>query len=52
MKLTVAVELLNSLGLGLPDFKRYIVDDVMYVYVTDVANYIDIQLHLKNSQNS
>jgi len=52
MNLTIAVELINALGLDLPNFKKYIVDDVMYVSVTDVANYIDIQLHLKNSQNS
>jgi hypothetical protein len=47
MKLTIAVELLNCLGLGLPNFKKYIVDDIMYVYVSDVANYIDAQISLR-----
>jgi hypothetical protein len=51
MNLTIAVELINALGLDLPNFKKYIVDDVMYVSVTDVANYIDTQISLRESQN-
>ena len=57
MKLTTAINLLNALNIPYEPFKEKmkmkikIVDNSYRVNIEDVANYIDIQLHLKHSQN-